>query len=120
VSTVAAYTYQSKIYFVFKGSLGIPYQILTYEVDSADLAAERAAQKVRLAPKQVFKTLVVRGGIALEFVLPLTLVITNLLCGRCLLQQRIVDNRLGLLSNYWMLYTVGQQNEKAVRFTWEQ
>jgi len=41
--------------------LGISYQILTYEVDPADLAAESAAQKMSLSPEQVFKTLVVRG-----------------------------------------------------------
>lgn len=41
--------------------LGIVYQILTYEVDPADLAAESTAQKVGLPPEQVFKTLVVRG-----------------------------------------------------------
>lgn len=52
-------------------SLGIPYQLLNYEVDPTDLAAERAAQKVGLAPEQVFKTLVVRGdhtGICLAVV----------------------------------------------------
>ncbi len=42
-------------------TLGIPYQLLNYEVDPTDLAAERAAQKVGLAPEQLFKTLVVRG-----------------------------------------------------------
>jgi Cys-tRNA(Pro)/Cys-tRNA(Cys) deacylase len=57
--------------FVFKGSLAIPYQLLTYEVEPKALAAERAAQKVGLAPEQVFKTLVVRGdrtGICLAVV----------------------------------------------------
>lgn len=52
-------------------TLGIPYQLLNYEVDPTDLAAERAAQKVGLAPEQVFKTLVVRGdrtGICLAVV----------------------------------------------------
>lgn len=42
-------------------SLSIAYQLLQYEVDLADLAAERAAEKVGLPPEQVFKTLVVRG-----------------------------------------------------------
>lgn len=41
--------------------LGIPYQILSYEVDPDDLAAESTAHKVGLPPEQVFKTLVVRG-----------------------------------------------------------
>ena len=41
--------------------LGIPYQILSYEVDPDDLAAESTAQKVGLPAEQVFKTLVVRG-----------------------------------------------------------
>lgn len=52
-------------------TLGIPYQLLNYEVDPTDLAAERAAQKVGLAPEQLFKTLVVRGdrtGICLAVV----------------------------------------------------
>ncbi|MEH1996614.1 Cys-tRNA(Pro) deacylase [Nostoc sp.] len=43
--------------------LGISYQILSYEVDPDDLAAESTAQKVGLPPEQVFKTLVVRGDI---------------------------------------------------------
>jgi Cys-tRNA(Pro)/Cys-tRNA(Cys) deacylase len=42
-------------------SLDIPYQLLNYEVDAEDLAAESTAQKVGLPPEQVFKTLVVRG-----------------------------------------------------------
>ncbi|MHC5763010.1 Cys-tRNA(Pro) deacylase [Nostoc sp.] len=41
--------------------LGIFYQILSYEVDPDDLAAESTAHKVGLPPEQVFKTLVVRG-----------------------------------------------------------
>ncbi len=52
-------------------TLGIPYQLLNYEVAPTDLVAERAAQKVGLAPEQVFKTLVVRGertGICLAVV----------------------------------------------------
>ncbi len=52
-------------------SLNIPYQLLNYEVDAEDLAAESTAQKVGLPPEQVFKTLVVRGdrtGICLAVV----------------------------------------------------
>jgi Cys-tRNA(Pro)/Cys-tRNA(Cys) deacylase len=41
--------------------LEIPYQILSYEVDPKDLAAERVAEKLQLPYGQVFKTLVVRG-----------------------------------------------------------
>jgi Cys-tRNA(Pro)/Cys-tRNA(Cys) deacylase len=41
--------------------LGIVYQLLPYEVDPDDLAAERTAEKVGLPAEQVFKTLVVRG-----------------------------------------------------------
>jgi hypothetical protein len=36
--------------------LGIAYQILSYEVDSDDLAALSTAHKVGLPPEQVFKT----------------------------------------------------------------
>jgi Cys-tRNA(Pro)/Cys-tRNA(Cys) deacylase len=36
--------------------LCIAYQILSYEVDPDDLAAESTAQKVGLPPEQVFKT----------------------------------------------------------------
>ncbi|HEY9761171.1 MAG TPA: Cys-tRNA(Pro) deacylase [Trichocoleus sp.] len=39
----------------------IAYALLEYEVDPEDLAAERAAEKLGLPYKQVFKTLVVRG-----------------------------------------------------------
>ncbi len=42
-------------------TLNIPYEILEYDVDPNDLAAERVAEKVGLPPEQVFKTLVVRG-----------------------------------------------------------
>jgi Cys-tRNA(Pro)/Cys-tRNA(Cys) deacylase len=42
-------------------NLGISYQLLTYEVDPDDLAAESTALKLGLASEQVFKTLVVRG-----------------------------------------------------------
>ncbi|MDB9526725.1 Cys-tRNA(Pro) deacylase [Oscillatoria sp. CS-180] len=39
----------------------IPYELLFYEVDPNDLAAERAADKLGLPHEQVFKTLVARG-----------------------------------------------------------
>jgi Cys-tRNA(Pro)/Cys-tRNA(Cys) deacylase len=42
-------------------NLGISYQLLSYEVNPDDLAAESTALKLGLAPEQVFKTLVVRG-----------------------------------------------------------
>lgn len=41
--------------------LGIAYQLLEYEVDVNDLAAESTAEKIGLPPEQVFKTLVTRG-----------------------------------------------------------
>lgn len=40
---------------------GIAYDLLTYEVDPQDLAAERAAEKLQIPLVQVFKTLVARG-----------------------------------------------------------
>lgn len=42
-------------------TLGISYQLLPYDVDPDDLAAERTAEKVGLPPEQVFKTLVTKG-----------------------------------------------------------
>ncbi|MEL6384119.1 MAG: Cys-tRNA(Pro) deacylase [Cyanobacteria bacterium J06626_18] len=39
----------------------IQYELLTYEVDPNDLAAERVAEKLGLPYEQVFKTLVARG-----------------------------------------------------------
>jgi Cys-tRNA(Pro)/Cys-tRNA(Cys) deacylase len=42
-------------------NLNIAYQLLSYEVDPNDLAAESIAEKVGLPPEQVFKTLVTRG-----------------------------------------------------------
>jgi Cys-tRNA(Pro)/Cys-tRNA(Cys) deacylase len=42
-------------------TLGIPYEIREYEVDSDDLNAERVAAAIGLPPEQVFKTLVARG-----------------------------------------------------------
>jgi Cys-tRNA(Pro)/Cys-tRNA(Cys) deacylase len=41
--------------------LKIDYELREYEVDESDLSAESVAKKVGLPPKQVFKTLVVRG-----------------------------------------------------------
>ena len=43
-------------------NLGITYQLLNYEVDIEDLAAETTAQKLGFPAEQVFKTLVVRGN----------------------------------------------------------
>ncbi|WP_230966085.1 hypothetical protein [Nostoc sp. NZL] len=40
--------------------LGIPYQILSYEVDPDDLAALSTAHKVGFPPEQVFKTLTLK------------------------------------------------------------
>jgi Cys-tRNA(Pro)/Cys-tRNA(Cys) deacylase len=42
-------------------SLGIAYELRTYEVDESDLTAETVAAKVGLPAEQVWKTLVVRG-----------------------------------------------------------
>ncbi|NEP18616.1 MAG: Cys-tRNA(Pro) deacylase [Leptolyngbya sp. SIO4C1] len=42
-------------------ALGIHYELLTYDVDPSDLAAESVADKLGLPPAQVFKTLVARG-----------------------------------------------------------
>ncbi|MFQ4138916.1 Cys-tRNA(Pro) deacylase [Nodosilinea sp. PGN35] len=41
--------------------LRLPYELLEYEVDPDDLAAESTAEKLGLPPEQVFKTLVARG-----------------------------------------------------------
>jgi Cys-tRNA(Pro)/Cys-tRNA(Cys) deacylase len=41
--------------------LKLPYQVLEYEVDPDDLAAESTAAKLGISPEQVFKTLVARG-----------------------------------------------------------
>lgn len=43
-------------------SLSIKYKLLDYEIDLEDLSAESTAQKLNLAPEQVFKTLVVRSN----------------------------------------------------------
>lgn len=42
-------------------SLGIRYELRTYQVDPEDLSAETVAAKVGLPAEQVFKTLVARG-----------------------------------------------------------
>lgn len=42
-------------------SLGIAYELRTYEVDPDDLAAESVAAKIGLPAEQVFKTLVAKG-----------------------------------------------------------
>jgi Cys-tRNA(Pro)/Cys-tRNA(Cys) deacylase len=42
-------------------SAGAPYEIREYEVDENDLSAPRVAEKIGMAPEQVFKTLVARG-----------------------------------------------------------
>jgi Cys-tRNA(Pro)/Cys-tRNA(Cys) deacylase len=41
--------------------LGIAYELRSYEIDEADLSAERAAAKLGMAPETVFKTLIARG-----------------------------------------------------------
>ncbi|NMF84078.1 Cys-tRNA(Pro) deacylase [Nodosilinea sp. P-1105] len=41
--------------------LQLPYQLLHYEVDADDLAADSTASKLGLPPAQVFKTLVAQG-----------------------------------------------------------
>ncbi len=41
--------------------LNIAYDLVSYEVDPNDLAADHIAQKVGLPPEQVFKTLVAKG-----------------------------------------------------------
>jgi Cys-tRNA(Pro)/Cys-tRNA(Cys) deacylase len=42
-------------------SLGVHYELREYTVDPEDLAAETVAAKIRMAPEQVFKTLLARG-----------------------------------------------------------
>jgi len=42
-------------------SLGVIYELRTYEVDPDDLAAETVAAKIGFPPEQVFKTLLARG-----------------------------------------------------------
>jgi Cys-tRNA(Pro)/Cys-tRNA(Cys) deacylase len=52
-------------------TLGVAYELRSYEVDLEDLSAVSVAAKVGLPPEQVFKTLVARGdrhGICLALV----------------------------------------------------
>src|SRR5262245_11164052 len=39
----------------------IAYELRSYDIDEADLSAERAAAKLGMAPETVFKTLITRG-----------------------------------------------------------
>jgi Cys-tRNA(Pro)/Cys-tRNA(Cys) deacylase len=43
-------------------SLGIPFELLEYEVDPEDLSAITVATKIGMPPEQVFKTLLTTGG----------------------------------------------------------
>lgn len=40
---------------------GVTYELRTYEIDESDLSAERAAEKLGMAPETVFKSIVARG-----------------------------------------------------------
>jgi Cys-tRNA(Pro)/Cys-tRNA(Cys) deacylase len=42
-------------------SMGIPYELVSYEVDESDLSASTVAAKIGQNVEQVFKTLVLRG-----------------------------------------------------------
>ena len=46
----------------FLESLGIPFELLEYEVDPEDLSAIAVAKKIGMPPEQVFKTLLTTGG----------------------------------------------------------
>ncbi len=46
----------------FLESLGIPFELLEYEVDPDDLSAITVAKKIGMPPEQVFKTLLTIGG----------------------------------------------------------
>lgn len=46
----------------FLESLGIPFDLLDYEVDPEDLSAVSVARKIGMPPEQVFKTLLTTGG----------------------------------------------------------
>jgi Cys-tRNA(Pro)/Cys-tRNA(Cys) deacylase len=46
----------------FLDSLGIPFELREYEVDSNDLTAITVAKKIGMPPEQVFKTLLTTGG----------------------------------------------------------
>ncbi len=43
-------------------SLGIPFELLEYEVDPNDLSATTVAKKIAMPAEQVFKTLLTTGG----------------------------------------------------------
>ena len=45
----------------FLESLGIPFELLEYEVDPEDLSAITVARKIGMPPEQVFKTLLTTG-----------------------------------------------------------
>jgi Cys-tRNA(Pro)/Cys-tRNA(Cys) deacylase len=46
----------------FLETLGIPFELLEYEVDPEDLSAIAVAKKISMPPEQVFKTLLTTGG----------------------------------------------------------
>jgi Cys-tRNA(Pro)/Cys-tRNA(Cys) deacylase len=46
----------------FLETLGIPFELLEYEVDPNDLSAPTVAKKIGMPPEQVFKTLLTTGG----------------------------------------------------------
>ncbi len=46
----------------FLESLGIPFELLEYEVDPEDLSAITVAKKIGMPPEQVFKTLLTAAG----------------------------------------------------------
>ena len=46
----------------FLETLGIPFELQEYEVDSNDLSAISVAKKIGMPPAQVFKTLLTTGG----------------------------------------------------------
>jgi Cys-tRNA(Pro)/Cys-tRNA(Cys) deacylase len=46
----------------FLESLGIPFELLEYEVDPEDLSAITVAKKIGMPPEQVFKTLLTTDG----------------------------------------------------------
>lgn len=51
-------------------SVGVSYEIRTYDVDPNDLAAETVAAKIGLPSEQVFKTLLARGADPFFCVIP--------------------------------------------------
>jgi Cys-tRNA(Pro)/Cys-tRNA(Cys) deacylase len=46
----------------FLETLGIPFELLEYEVDPEDLSAMTVAKKIGMPPEQVFKTLLTTDG----------------------------------------------------------